>query len=65
MDRLLTIKEVADYLKVDYESVRRYYKSGQLPVVKIANKWVRIKESDLIKFIDERTTGYTSPDNKK
>ena len=55
MDRLLTIKEVADYLKVDYESVRRYYMSGQLPVVKIANKWVRIKESDLIKFVDERT----------
>lgn len=53
-DRLLTKTEVADYLRVTLESVRRYIKSGALPCVKLGNKWVRVRQSDLQKFIQER-----------
>ena len=48
MDRLLTIKEVAKYLRVSERSVNRYIESGRLRASRIG-QW-RIKESDLEKF---------------
>jgi len=44
MDRLLTIKEVAKYLRVSERSVNRYIESGRLRASRIG-QW-RIKESD-------------------
>jgi len=49
-DKLLTIKEVADYLRVSERSVTRYIEAGRLKASKVG--WWRIKEKDLNKFID-------------
>lgn len=53
MDKLLTIKEVAKFLRVSERSVNRYIESGRLRASKIG-QW-RIKESDLEKFLKENS----------
>ncbi len=53
MDKLLTIKEVAKYLRVSERSVNRYIESGRLKASKIG-QW-RIKQSDLEKFLKENS----------
>lgn len=53
---LLTAKEVGDLLKIREASVRRYIRQGKMSAVRLGTK-VRIKQSDLQRFIDERTSG--------
>jgi len=50
-DKLLTIEEVAEILRVSTRSVTRYIESGRLVASKIG-VW-RIKQSDLNKFLEE------------
>ena len=53
MNHLLTLKEVAKYLKVSERSVLRYIEAGRLRASRIG-QW-RIKESDLEKFLKENS----------
>ena len=53
MDKLLTIKEVAEILRVSERSVNRYIESGKLKASKIG-QW-RIKQSELDKLLDEHS----------
>lgn len=53
MDHLLTIKEVAKYLKVSERSVLRYIEAGRLRASRIG-QW-RIKQSNLEKFLKENS----------
>lgn len=55
-DNLLTIKEVADYLRVSERSVLRYIEAGKLDASKVG--WWRIKQSDLDAFL-RRTSSST------
>lgn len=48
-DRLLTVKEVADYLRVSERSVLRYIEAGRLNASKVG--WWRIRQSDLDDFL--------------
>lgn len=57
-DKLLTVKEVANYLRVSERSVLRYIEAGRLKASKVG--WWRIKQSDLDNFLKE-----TSNLNKK
>ena len=50
-DKLLTIKEVAEILRVSERSVNRYIESGRLRASRIG-QW-RIKQSDLDKFLEQ------------
>lgn len=50
-DKLLTIKEVAKYLRVSERSVLRYIEAGRLKATKVG--YWRIKESDLKRFLKE------------
>jgi len=49
IDKLLTIREVAKFLRVSERSVNRYIESGRLRASRIG-QW-RIKQSDLDKFL--------------
>jgi len=51
MDKLLTIKEVAEILRVSERSVNRYIESKKLKASKIG-QW-RIKQSDLDEFLEK------------
>jgi len=51
VDKLLTIEEVAEFLRVSTRTVIRYIESGKLKASKIGG-W-RIKESDVQLFLEE------------
>jgi excisionase family DNA binding protein len=52
-DELLTIGEVAKWLKVHESHVYRLMKEGELPTVKRGKRYTRILRSDLIAFIQK------------
>lgn len=53
-DQILTIKEVAEYLKVNERTVYRLAGKGELPGFKVANTW-RFKSEDIEKWIKQQT----------
>ena len=55
-NRLLTIREVAEYLRVDPKTVRRLIEDGEMAAHKIGRQW-RISESDLKKYLRDRWRG--------
>ena len=55
-ERLLTIKEVAEHLRVDPKTVRRWISDGQLAAYKLQREW-RISDRDLRKFLSDRWKG--------
>jgi len=52
-DQILTIKEVAEHLRVNERTVYRLAGSGELPGFKVANTW-RFQASDIQKWIESR-----------
>ncbi|MBI1882384.1 MAG: helix-turn-helix domain-containing protein [Chloroflexi bacterium] len=52
-DELLTIAEVAIYLKLSRRTAWRWCKSGQLPAVKVGHQW-RVTRRDLENFVRRR-----------
>ncbi len=50
---LYTTQEVADILKVDIETIRKFIKTKQLVAFRVGNNW-RIKEEDLKQFIEKK-----------
>jgi len=53
-DELLTIEQVADKLQLHPDTIRRYIRERKLPSVRISGTVVRVKQSDLDKFIEDR-----------
>ena len=53
MDEVLTVKDVADLLKLNQQTVRNWIDQGSLPAVRVGRRRVRIKRSDLDQFIEQ------------
>ena len=53
-DRLLTVGEVADAMRVSNMTIYRLIKSGQLPAVRDGKNY-RIRESDVNRYLSERS----------
>jgi len=54
---LMTIKEVAEYLRVSKSTVFRLMRDGELPAIKFsAKRFTRIQRSDLEAFIKRHST---------
>ena len=53
--RLLTVKEVAEYLRVTTTTVRRWCAAGKLPAFQIGHQW-RIDGEELERMIQARKT---------
>lgn len=49
---ILTVQEVADYLKVKAATVRRWIREGQLQAYKFGNTW-RVSGEQLQEFMDK------------
>lgn len=56
--RLLKISEVSKILGVSKRTVYNYVKEGKLPCVKLSNRALRFRETDLMNLISERTITY-------
>jgi excisionase family DNA binding protein len=52
MEKLLTLYELADYLKLDKFTIYRMVYRRQLPAIKVANQW-RFKEKDIEKWLEK------------
>lgn len=46
MEKLYTLQEAADYLKVHYSTIYRWLQSGQLKARKVGTHW-RVPQSEL------------------
>ena len=53
--RLLTVREVADAIRVSTMTVYRLIRAGDLPAIRVG-KHFRIRESDLSAYLDAQTT---------
>jgi excisionase family DNA binding protein len=53
-DRLLTVGEVADAMRVSNMTIYRLIKSGQLAAVRVGKNY-RIRESDVNRYLSERS----------
>jgi len=52
LDRLYTLKEVEEFLKVSRRTVYRYIKSGKLKAVKVNGRW-RVPREELERIAKE------------
>jgi excisionase family DNA binding protein len=50
-EKLLTVKETADYLHLTTQTVRKWINTGKLAAVKIGKEY-RVKTSELIELIN-------------
>jgi excisionase family DNA binding protein len=57
---LLTVAEVAAAMRVSNMTVYRLIKGGELPAVRVGKNY-RIRESDLARFIDDRSVRTEGP----
>jgi len=55
-DELLTLEEVAQKLHVHVETVRRYVKKKKLTAIRLSNTNLRVRQSELDRFLKERET---------
>jgi len=61
-EEILTLQEVANYLKVDEKTVYRMVKSRQLPAFKVRNQW-RFKKDAIDKWIEFNNISVTNSAN--
>lgn len=54
-DEILTLKEVADYLKLAEKTAYRLAAEGKLPGFKVGGSW-RFKKEDVFQWIEEQKT---------
>ncbi len=59
MNEILTVKEVASYLRFSRTTVWRWCNEGKLPAIKVGRNW-RVRRSDVEKILNEEfTEGHT------
>lgn len=51
---VITLKEVAEFLKVHERTVYRLAAKGDIPAFKVANNW-RFRREDIERWIDQQT----------
>jgi len=51
-EKLMTVKEVAEYLQLDEHTVYRMARKGEIPAYKIAGQW-RFKKKLIEKWLEE------------
>lgn len=54
-DEILTLKEVAQYLKLTEKTAYRLAAEGKLPGFKVGGSW-RFKREDILQWIEEQKT---------
>jgi len=52
-DEIMTVSEVAEYLKISEVTTYKFVQEGKIPGFKIGRHW-RVKRSDLIEFIEKQ-----------
>jgi excisionase family DNA binding protein len=58
--RLLTCRQVADWLGVTVETVLRWHRRGELPGFKLPGGMLRFREDDLDEWLEQHATADTA-----
>ncbi|RKX64126.1 MAG: DNA-binding protein [Thermodesulfobacteriota bacterium] len=53
MEELLTLEEVAKYLKISKHTLYKMLEKRKIPAFKVANQW-RFKKSDIDKWLEKQ-----------
>jgi len=61
---LLTVREVADHLRVHQRTAYRLITGGSIKAIKIGSQW-RVRESALMEFLEQGWKEAASQDKKK
>ncbi|WP_419582615.1 methylation-associated defense system helix-turn-helix domain-containing protein MAD1 [Thiolapillus sp.] len=61
MDEILTIKEVAEYLKVNERTVYRLASGKKIPAFKVGNAW-RFRKDEVDQWIKDQSNQGTEAD---
>ena len=54
MDDILTVKEMANYLRMEEHTIYRMARKGQLPAFKLSGQW-RFKKDLVERWIEEKS----------
>jgi excisionase family DNA binding protein len=57
MEKLLTVRELADKLRVAPASIYHWLGAGRLPCIRFSARCVRFRESDIAKLVDGLGSG--------
>ncbi len=57
VDGLLTVHEIAELLKLNPQTVRNWIDQGRLPAIRVGERRVRVRRSDLDAYLAARVTG--------
>ena len=57
MEKLLTIRELAERLNVAEGTAYHWLSAGRLKCVRFSNRCVRFRESDVLEMLDQLSTG--------
>jgi excisionase family DNA binding protein len=63
-DEILTIKDVAAYLKLNEKTAYRLVLDGKIPGFKVGGSW-RFRGQDIRNWVDEQTEVKKNPNGKK
>jgi putative molybdopterin biosynthesis protein len=55
---LLTVEEAAEWLSISKPTIWRIIRRGEIPVVRIGQRTIRLRLEDLEKFIETHTDIY-------
>jgi excisionase family DNA binding protein len=53
MEELVTVQEVADYLKVSPQTIYRFAQQGRIPALKVGNRW-RFRPADIESWLQQQ-----------
>jgi excisionase family DNA binding protein len=53
MDRLLTVRELAEHLRVTQTCVYRWLAADRLPAIRFSKRCVRFRESEVEKMLEQ------------
>ena len=62
-EELLTIEQVAAELQLHPDTIRRYIRERKLKGVRLSSTAIRVRRSDLDKFLRERSTDDQNEEN--
>ena len=51
-ERLMTVKEVAEYLRLDEHTIYRMMRKGKIPAYKVAGRW-RFKKNTIEEWLEQ------------
>jgi len=63
MSALMTVKEVAQYLKVDPWTIYNWIRDDKIPAIRIVGSW-RFKKQDIDKWLRAQTSFHKTQESK-